>query len=522
MQNELENNFDSSAIETIATETSSSLPQEIVMDMDNDQLLQKICQQDFLSFCMAMMPEFIASSLHTLLCDVLQGYYEDVKADKDVRAMFELPPQTGKSTLVSILFPAWVLGKEAWPVICASYGSSLAERNSGFCRDVINNPLYERIFPGVKLNPDSTAKDYWRTTKGGSYKAIGVGGGLTGFSGKIMVCDDPFKDRADADSEVIRETTWGWFQSTFLTRKQSRTAILIPNTRWHMDDVSGKLIEQEDNNVKAGVDPAHFDHWDRWRFPAIAEEDEYFNGKLFRSVGEVLVPERFTLEDMIKTRNNVSVYEWSSLYQQSPILAENQLFKVDYFKFFEENDLDVDGLRSRLTYYTMVDLAISAKKDADNTSIITIGKASDDENVYVIDEHTGHFDPSEIIEYLFYLRNRFGMALSVVGIESVGYQASLAHFVNTKQKQTGQYFNVVDLKATERNKMERIKSLEPRFKNGTILFRPTMVDLQREFLQFPKGKRDDRADALSYMDQLLPVGTIERIARQFIPSLRRY
>jgi len=513
---------------------NTSSTDKIVEDnLDNMVILRQVCQDGFLEFCMAIRPDFLPTKFHSYLCNKLQSYYEAVRDGKDVRSMVEVQPQIGKSSVVSELFPAWILGKShidgmaSCPIICASYGASLAEQKSANTRDYINHPMYSQIFPGVRLNPDSTAKDYWKTNTGGSYKAVGVGGPLTGFPGKFILVDDPIKDRADADSDTIRESTWSWFQSTLQSRKQDVSGIIVINTRWHMGDVSGMLLAKQEEMEAAGVDKKHYDQWERLRFPAIAEEDEYLempNGEkvLFRKAGEVLCPERFSHDSMIKTKNNVNVYEWSSLYQQSPILSENQEFKEEWFQYYEESDLDVDGLRHRMLIYVMVDLAISQKKEADSTSIITIGQADGDPNVYILDEHTGHFDPSEVIEYLFYLRSKYGLSLVKVGIESVGYQASLSHFVQQRMSFTGQYFTVEDLKAQGSAKSERIRGLIPRFKNGTLFMRQNMVELQRELLQFPKGRHDDRIDALSYMNQLLPISTIRKIAQQFIPQLRRY
>lgn len=175
------------------------------------------------------MPKFIPTKFHQLLADELQLIYENVRDGKDERRVFEMQPQLGKSTMVSELFLAWILGKTDWPVICASYGASLAERKSENCRAIVDSDVYKFIFPKVRLSQESTSREFWRTTKGGTYRAVGVGGALTGMSGRILVCDDPLKDRADANSEVMREAAWNWWNSVFYTRKQSKSAFILVN-----------------------------------------------------------------------------------------------------------------------------------------------------------------------------------------------------------------------------------------------------------------------------------------------------
>ena len=149
-------------LQTVLEELSKKeeLPSNII-------LLRKICQAGFLEFCLAVKPDYIATKFHKTIANKLQKFYEEVRDGKDQNIMLEMQPQIGKSTLVSELFPAWVLGKEAWPVIVASYGSDLAQQKSSNCRDIVNSDVYQMIFPDSKLNPETAAKDYWKTTNGG-------------------------------------------------------------------------------------------------------------------------------------------------------------------------------------------------------------------------------------------------------------------------------------------------------------------------------------------------------------------
>lgn len=443
-----------------------------------------------------MMPGWVPTRFHIALANKLQAGYEDLKKGKDVRLIVEAPPQHGKSTEVSELFPAWVLGKEGWPVICASYGMSLAEKKSENCRNILSSEIYEYIFPRVNLDPNSTSKEYWKTSTGGSYKAVGRGGGLTGNPGKVLIADDLIADKEEANSEIIRESAWDWWNTVFYTRKQETSMIVLVETRWHLDDPAGKLEEQQERNQQSGKPVGTYDSWEKLTFPAIAEEDEYIDGELFRKAGEALAPERFSLQSLMKTKNAYiaanKIEDWASLYMQKPIIAENAEFKKEWFRYYDPSLL-VD---KKLYYTTTVDLAISQKKRADNTVVMTVAKEVDGPNWYIVEVTAGHMDPLETIDAIFYHWENYR---SKVYIESVGYQASLQYFLAEEMRKRVKFFTVEELKVkTTSKKEERIRGLMPLYKAGVIFHRKGICEnLELELMQFPKGRHDDQPDTLS-------------------------
>lgn len=471
----------------------------------------------FICFCLAVMPKFQPSRFHILLADKLQSVYERVKKGEDVRLMVEVPPRHGKTMMVSVLWPAWVMGKESWPTISASYGSALAEKNSEQCREIVASDMYQYIFPPARMNPDSTSKEYWRTLNGASYRAAGVGSALTGMGGKILGCDDPFKDRADADSAVMREAAWAWWQSTFFTRRDGKAGVVLLNTRWHMDDLSGRLLQQQEDLEAAGL---KHDTWERIRFPAIAEEDEYIDGELFRKAGEALWPERFSLADLEKTRNNTDVYNWSSLYQQQPILSENQEFRSEWFKYYEQRDIE----RKVFDIYVLWDPAISQKKSADNSCLTTLGKERGAPDIYRLNEKAGRFDPGIAIDHVFEERKKYQNRRFLLAVETVAFQKSLVYAINEEMKKREIYFDVVEVKSTGAAKEDRIRGLIPLYRTGVIWHRKGVDnDYERELLQFPKGKHDDRIDAMA---QFLQIGRPTKYrsggASRYVPKNTTY
>jgi hypothetical protein len=469
---------------------------ELPVGFSDERLLRWMCQRSFLAFCMAVKPDFIPTKFHIYLAEKFQQIYEDTKNKIDRRYIIACPPQLGKSTITTQLFPAWVLGRENWPVICASYSADLAERNSMFCREFLNSDTYKIIFPRTRLNPDSTSKSYWQTNRGGAYRAVGTMGGLTGYSARILLADDLLSSQADAESATISDGVWSWFKTVFYTRKQSKSAMVLIATRWSLNDPTGRLIDQQQMYKGLNLAAGSYDKWDYLSFPAIAEADEDFGDGWTRKAGEVICPERFTLEDMVKTRNSLvsegKVQEWSSLYQQEPILQENAEFKNEWFRYFEEKDI----AHKELTYITMVDLAISQAKAADNTVVRTIAVERNTGYWYLMEETAGHLDPLETVDAIFFHAKTYR---SHVWIESVAYQAALPKFILEKQRKDRVYFNVDELKhAKGKSKEARIRGLIARYKAGTIFHRRSDTALQVELLQFPKGRHDDRIDCLAF------------------------
>lgn len=448
---------------------------------------------------MIMKPGYLRTRFHSLLTYELQKLYESLAVGKDYNIIVEVQPQIGKSTTCSELFPAWVLGKSAldfglgWPVICASYGADLAERKSQNCRDIIESENYRLVFPDTRLRQDSTSKSFWQTTTGGSYRAVGVGGGLTGMPGKLLIGDDLIKDRADAESEVVREGTWKWWQTVFMTRRQTGSGICLVNTRWHMQDVSGMVRAQFERDEASGKKKWEYDQWKTFTFPAFALEDEYIAGRLFRKVGDVLCPERFTREDMVRRRNATDHYEWSALFMQTPILKENAKFRTEWFKYYTPNDIKFKKLRT----YTLVDPA-GRKKKSDNTVIRTVGKEMTTGFIFLLEETAGRMDPGQTIDAVFHHVRTWH---SRVWVESVAYQETLLYWMTEKQREAQFFFEVNELKQSK-DKNGRIEQLIGPYKAGIIFHTPADRDYELELLSFPQGKNDDRIDAVAMFLQV--------------------
>lgn len=474
-------------------------------------------KNQLINFCDATDENYRPNWFHEKLARILQKAYEDVKEGKEVRIILEVPPRHGKSEQATIKFPAWILGQSPeYPIIVSSYSSDLSETFGQRTRDLMNSTTYQNFFD-TKLRDDSQSKGKWLTERGGGYTATGVGGSITGKGGKILIVDDPIKNAEEADSETIRQKIWDWWTTTFYTRQEGNSAIIVIMTRWHLDDLVGRLQEQEENLTKAGE--TNIDHWEVVRFPAIAEEDEEH-----RKAGEALWPEKFSLEKLRTIENMIGLRAFGALYQQRPIAAENAKFKQEYFTYFEEKDLP-----PQMSIDITVDPALSKKKSACNTSICAVGKSDYIPDWFVLDYKFGKMNPGELIDNTFDVykecKRLYPRATIRVWIEGVAYQAALEYFFVEKMKKDKIFF-LCNTFVDQHDKEQRISGLEPMYKIGVIKHRRWMKDLERELINFPVGATVDIADSLSFQliikmntadeagEESGEVGSVERIMKR--------
>lgn len=246
------------------------------------------------------------------------------------RLMILMPPQNGKSELVSRRFPAYAFGKNPdLRIIACSYDDEWAQSLSRDVQKIMASQEYVQLFPLTRL---AEARDLERRTQGqfdvvgrrGYYVASGIMGSITGRTADIGIIDDPVRNRADAESETYRERTWDQYVSAFTTRQfGSGGSIILCCTRWHEDDLAGRLLDLMSKNPAA-------DQWEIISLPAIAEVEE-----VHRHVGEALWPSKYSLEELHRRRAGMGEYEWASLFQQRPAPEGGGLFKREWFRFVD-------------------------------------------------------------------------------------------------------------------------------------------------------------------------------------------
>ena len=289
----------------------------------------QICRQCFGAFVLATKPDYDMGWMHERICAELDDFLQAVIEKRSPRLMLTMPPRHGKSTLASRCFPAYALGRYPdMSFIATSYNAALASRMNRDVQRIIDSPEYAEVFPSTRLaGMDAGTSGAWqRNTEffevvdhKGVYRSAGVSGSCTGHGADIICCDDPVKDRAEADSPTISQGIWEWYTSTLYTRLAPGGGIIIIQTRWSDTDLSGRLLE-----AQAKGDG---DEWRVINFPAIAETDEEHRKK-----GEALHPERYPLEALERIKAAIGTRDWEALYQQHPVPDGGAIFKDEWLQ----------------------------------------------------------------------------------------------------------------------------------------------------------------------------------------------
>lgn len=323
-------------------------------EANEEKKLRKEARKNFLAYCQYVDPRYetpghvrlLAAKLQQVALFIASGGKRGIP-----RLMIFMPPQHGKSQIASRNFPAWLLGiLPDSHIILTSYGDSLATRHSRFIRDQIIAPEYQAIFGTksnkmmpVELSSDSRSTENWdlaRPYRGG-VKAAGVGGGITGLPAHLFIIDDPFKNREEAESESRRELVEDWYKSAARTRLRPNAAVVIFHTRWHPDDLAGRLMQRMVQDPLAS-------QWEIVCMPGLAlekypatvaeqrkkmREGVYLPLKdpLGRQPGAALCPEWYDETFLRSTKADLGLYDFESLYQQSPYAKEGTMFKRDWF-----------------------------------------------------------------------------------------------------------------------------------------------------------------------------------------------
>ena len=276
-----------------------------------------MARADLACYSIAQWPAFELAAYHRIIVDKLEA----VERGEIHRLMIFMPPRHGKSLLATQLYPAWYLGRHPDRfVISASYGQDLADDFGRKVRNLISSPVHRTVFPTCQLADDAASMRRFNTLAGGSHYAVGRGGPITGRGAHLLILDDLLKDREEAQSEAIRRSLREWYAHVAYTRLQPGAAIVLIATRWHEDDLAGRLLNEHAN-----------ENWVVVSLPAIAEVDESF-----RRAGEPLWPERFPLLDLQRIRQSVGSAAWAALYQQRPAAAEGTIFKRDWIRTYHD------------------------------------------------------------------------------------------------------------------------------------------------------------------------------------------
>lgn len=468
------------------------LRQEKLKRLKREQL-RRAAQNSLKDFILYNNDDYMMGWVHEEICETLDQFYEDVKAKKSPRIIICLPPRSGKSEIISRNFPAYLFGRDPnLNIISASYSGDLASRFNLDVQRIIDSDNYKKIFPDTFLGGKSYPQ-YKKTDSlfeivyhKGSYRSAGVGGGVTGMGCDILIIDDPFKDRADANSPTIREKTYDWYKSTAYTRLSDGGGVIILQTRWHIADLAGQLISKMHSDEKA-------DQFKVIEYQAIAEHDEKHRKK-----GEALHPERYSLATLEAIRQTLGAYEWAALYQQHPIPKEGATFKLDNFRRYNDKNIPISFDRILGSW----DMTFKDKKDNDFVVGQVWGKKGAD--FYLLDQVRGQWDFVKTLQVFIQLAEKWKRCHGWL-IED---KANGSAIISTLKKHIS---GLKSINPTE-SKIARAEAISIYIETGNVYIpenAPYIADLEDEIINFPAVDHDDQIDcmtqALNYFRENAPL-----------------
>ena len=320
----------------------------------------KLAYDDLIEFCKRMQPDYIVGKHHRMLANMLMAIEA---GDKD-RICVNIPPRHGKSQLVSIFFPAWFLGRNPnKKVMMVSHTTDLAVDFGRKVRNLISTDEYKTIFPTVRLAIDSKSAGRWNTNTGGEYYACGVGSALAGRGADLLLVDDPHSEQDVINGNFSTfEKAYEWYTFGARTRLMPGGRVAIIQTRWHMDDLTGRVIKDMQND--------RADQFEVIEFPAILEIEDA-DGEITE---KPLWPEFFDLEALLRTKASMPTFQWNAQYQQHPTAEEAAIVKREWWNLWMSED-------APSCEYIIMSLDSAAEKHnrADYTALTTWGVFMNDE-----------------------------------------------------------------------------------------------------------------------------------------------
>lgn len=276
--------------------------------------------------CEEFYPDNVVPAEHHKL---LNNTLMKVEAGEIRRLMVFMPPGSAKSTYATVAFPPWFMGKKKGrQVISTSYGTDLATRFGRKCRHIVGSPEYRELFDCGLMEGNRAAHE-WATTNLSTYLSAGILAGITGNRADGVVIDDPIKGREEADSPTIREKVWQEYLSSIRTRLKPGAFIVIIQTRWHADDLSGRILPADWSGESGWVTAKD---GEKWYVLCLAAQCERDGDPLGRQPGEWLWPEWFTPEHWEAEKRAQGSRNWAALYQQRPTLDDGGVWVLKWFK----------------------------------------------------------------------------------------------------------------------------------------------------------------------------------------------
>ncbi len=400
-----------------------------------------------------------------------------------------MPPGSAKSTYASVFLPAWWFTQHPLDsIIAASHTTGLATYFGRKARSIIAE---ETKSLGYNIAIRDRANAHWSTSGGGEYYAVGVRGAMIGRRADLAIIDDPVKSQAEADSPVHRDRIWDWYRSDLIPRLKPRARIILIMTRWHQDDLCGRLLAQDTSE------------WRCLRLPALAEDED----RLQRSAGEPLWPQWEDIQAILRRRTSVGERAWLAQFQQSPRPPTGALFKVSALGFVDA--VPRETLGSVVRAWDLAATMSTGSNDPD----WTVG-------VKLMRHDTGHFTILDVVRFRGGPRDLEDGVAATARIDGHGVPIGLPEDPGQAGKSQVSYltrqlagYHIIPSRETGA-KATRAAPVASQIAGGNV----TLVRANwnhafiEELCDFPYGRKDDQVDALSRaFGMLLDIGAPTRV-----------
>ena len=430
--------------------------------------IREVAQDNFMAFVKHVYDGFVEGTHHKQVA----RQFEKLSMNPGSRIIVNMPPRHTKSEFASYLLPAWLIGKNPeLKIIQTTHTAELAVRFGRKVRNLMELEIYKEIFPEVDLRADSKAAGRWETGQGGEYFAAGVGGAITGRGADLLIIDDPHSEQ-DALSDTAMEHAYEWYTSGPRQRLQPGGSIVVVMTRWSLKDLTGKLIKAQASDIMS-------DQWDVIEFPAILPSDN------------VLWPEFWKKEELLKVKASLSVGKWNAQWQQNPTAEEGAIIKKEWWNKWEK-----DSIPPVSYIMQSYDTAFSKKETADYSAITTWGvfqpKEGGPDNIILMDAKRGRWDFPELKSNAMEEYNYWEPDMVLIEAKASG--TPLTDELRTMGIPVVNY-----TPSKGRDKHTRMHMVAPIFESGKVWapekkFSEEVID---ECAAFPNGEHDDFCDSMS-------------------------
>lgn len=452
-------------------------------------------RRSFWAFRQFMDPSMILGWWQRDVAHHLQQFRDDLASGLRPKLVVQAPPQHGKSETI-VDFIAWLAGGNPdLRTIYAAFSERLGIRANMSLQRKFETARFQKLFPDLKLNaPNSANSPFGQALRNreilefvdhrGYFRNTTVGGAVTGESLDLAVLDDPIKGREEANSETVRDKTWAWFTDDFLTRFSSKAGLLCILTRWHVDDIAGRLVAA-DASVKVVA------------YPAIAEagDDRHAGDRANRQPGDALFPELKPLEFLEAQRRTMDPGSWEALYQQRPTIAGGNLFRIDDFQRHRHGE---ERAYKRRAIYADTAQKTGEKHDYSVFQCWGLGR---DGVLYLIDQARGRFEAPELeqVARAFWKKHKSmpGTELGYLTAFKVEDKVSGTGLI----QQLGRGSDSIPIRPIKRttDKYSRGMDAGPSIAAGLVSIpadAPWTKELLAELAAFPAGVHDDQVDPL--------------------------